>query len=69
VVIKPKALVPAVEGGFTLDDFTIDETAGTVTCPNNITHPISPKRGVVFGAACRDHPLRTRCTSTNAVAR
>ena len=32
-VIKPRPLKPAVEGGFTLDDFTVDETAGTVTCP------------------------------------
>ena len=24
----------AVEGGFTLDDFTVNEQAGTVTCPN-----------------------------------
>ena len=32
-VIKPGPLKPAVEGGFTLDDFTVDETAGTVTCP------------------------------------
>jgi IS5 family transposase len=62
-VIKPKPLTPAVEGGFTLDEFTVDEAAGTVTCPNNITRPISPKRGVVFGAACRDCPLRTQCTS------
>lgn len=62
-VIKPKPLTPAVEGGFTLDEFTVDETVGTVTCPNNITRPISPKRGVVFGAACRDCPLRTKCTS------
>ena len=32
-VIKPKPLKPAVEGGVTLDDFTVDETAGIVTCP------------------------------------
>jgi len=62
-VIKPKPVTPAVEGGFTLDDFTVDEAAATVTCPNNITRTISPKRGVVFGAACRDCPLRPRCTS------
>ena len=28
-VIKPPPLRPAVEGGYTLDDFAIDETAGT----------------------------------------
>jgi hypothetical protein len=32
-VIKPKPLAPAVEGGFTLDDFTVNEDDGTVTCP------------------------------------
>ena len=32
-VIKPGPLRPAVPGGFTIDDFTIDEQAGTVTCP------------------------------------
>jgi len=36
-VIKPAPLRPAVEGGFTLDDFIVDETAGTVTCPNGVT--------------------------------
>ena len=38
-VIKPKPLKPAVEGGFTLDDFTVDENAGTVTCPAGVTRP------------------------------
>jgi hypothetical protein len=32
-VIKPKPLRPPVEGGLTVDDFTVDEQAGTVTCP------------------------------------
>ena len=32
-VIKPGPLQPAVEGGFTVDDFTVDEGAGTATCP------------------------------------
>src|SRR5271165_7375844 len=32
-VIKPKPLQAPVEGGFTVDDFTVDEQAGTVTCP------------------------------------
>lgn len=30
--IKPKPLRPAVEGGFTIDDFAVDEPAETVTC-------------------------------------
>jgi hypothetical protein len=31
-VIKPKPLQPAVPGGFTIDDFTISDEDGTVTC-------------------------------------
>jgi len=63
-VIKPKPLQPAVEGGFTVDDFTVNEDAGTVTCPNDITRPISRTRVATFGALCRDCPLRGRCTTS-----
>jgi hypothetical protein len=62
-VIKPWPLRPAVAGGFTADDFTIDEAAGTATCPNGVTRPISRTRAVTFGAACRGCPLRQRCTT------
>jgi hypothetical protein len=62
-VIKPWPLRAAIPGGFTLDDFTVDETAGTATCPNGITRPISRTRVVTFGAACRDCRLRTCCTT------
>ena len=62
-VIKPKPVQPAVVGGFTLDEFTVDEGAGTVTCPAGQTRPMSPKRTVTFGALCRDCPLRARCTT------
>src|SRR5215213_349465 len=61
-VIKPWPLRPAVAGGFTLDDFTVDEAAGTATCPNGVTRPVTRTRAVIFGAACRDCPLRARCT-------
>jgi hypothetical protein len=61
-VIKPWPLQPAVEGGFTTDDFTVDETAGTVTCPAGMTRRITAHRYAVFGAACRACPLRSRCT-------
>ena len=62
-VIKPRPLKPAVEGGFTLDDFSVDESAGTVTCPAGVTRRISARRNVTFGAACRGCPLRARCTA------
>lgn len=63
-MIKPWPLRPAVDGEFTLDDFTVDEAAGTVTCPNGITKTITPKRSVTFGAACTGCPLRDRCTAS-----
>ena len=63
-VIKPKPVQPAVEGGFTIDDFTVDETAGTVTCPHQVTRTITRSRYAVFGAACRTCPLRQRCTNS-----
>ncbi|MHC6220610.1 transposase [Arthrobacter sp. MMS24-S77] len=63
-VIKPWPLRPAVEGGFTLDDFTVDEAVGTATCPNGITRNITAKRRVTFGAACTGCPLRHRCTAS-----
>jgi IS5 family transposase len=62
-VIKPKPLRPAVEGGFTVDDFTVDEQHGTVTCPAGHTVPLSRTRVATFGTLCRDCPLRARCTT------
>jgi hypothetical protein len=63
-VIKPGPLKPAVAGGFTVDDFTVDERTGTATCPNGVTRPITRTRTVTFGVACRGCPLRTRCTTS-----
>jgi Transposase DDE domain len=63
-VIKPPPLRAAVPGGFTVDDFTVDEQAGTVTCPAGITRPVTPGRNVVFGTACGSCPLRQRCTTS-----
>jgi hypothetical protein len=65
-VIKPKPVQPAVPGGFTIDDFAIDEQTGTVTCPVGVTRLITPSRHVVFGAACRGCPLRERCTTSKS---
>lgn len=63
-VIKPKPLKPPVEDGFTTDEFTVDETAGTVTCPAGNTRPITPGRAAIFGKLCRDCPLQARCTTS-----
>jgi hypothetical protein len=62
-VIKPWPRQPAVEGGFATDDFTVDEAAGTATCPAGITRHITARRAVIFGVACRACPLRARCTT------
>jgi Transposase DDE domain len=62
-VIKPGPLKAPVEGGFTVDDFTVDEKAGTVTCPAGLSRPITARRYATFGAACRSCPLRPRCTA------
>jgi hypothetical protein len=63
-VIKPKPLHAPVEGGFTVDDFTVDEPSGTVTCPAGNTRPLSGTRVATFGALCRDCPLRAQCTKS-----
>ncbi len=66
-VIKPMPPRPAVkdvEDAFILDDFRVDEDTGAVTCPNGVTRQMTAKRNVVFGVACRDCPLRARCTTS-----
>ena len=62
-VIKPKPVQPAVPGGFTADDFTVAEQAGTVTCPAGITRQVTARNAVIFGAACRTCPLHGKCTT------
>jgi hypothetical protein len=62
-VIKPKPLRSPVDGGFTVDDFTVSEEQGTVTCPAGHTVRLSRTRVATFGALCRDCPLRERCTT------
>ena len=50
-------------GGLTVDDFAVDEQAGTVTCPAGHTVKLSRTRVATFGVLCRDCPLRSRCTT------
>ena len=54
--IKPKPLQAPVEGGFTVDDFTVDEQSGTVSCPAGNTRPLSRSRVASFGVLCRGCP-------------
>jgi IS5 family transposase len=62
--IKPGPLRPAVEGGFTIDDFHLD--ANQVTCPNGVTVTLTCRRTATFGARCRGCPVRSRCTKAAA---
>ncbi len=62
-IIKPQPLRPAVEGGFTLDEFTIDLENHTVTCPDEITVTITRSGSARFGAHCATCPVRRRCTN------
>jgi IS5 family transposase len=62
-VIKPPPLRPAVGGGYTLDDFTFDFDAGTVTCPEDITVTITKSGSARFGSHCLTCPVRSKCTT------
>jgi IS5 family transposase len=61
--IKAIPLRRAVPGGFDRDDFVIDHTNRTATCPGGHTVPIAPKGGASFGARCTACPLRAGCTT------
>lgn len=61
-IIKPMPLGRAIPGGFTVDDFTIDEALKTATCPAGIVRPISAKGRVSFGSSCKTCPLMRQCT-------
>jgi IS5 family transposase len=63
-VIKPKPLPAPVEGGFNVDDFIVDEQAGTVGCPAGHIRPISRTRVASFGALCHGCPLAQQCTTS-----
>ena len=64
--VKPAPARSAVPGGFTVDDFTVDHTAGTATCPNGLTRTISRAGWATFGAGCAGCPLRARCTRSRS---
>jgi IS5 family transposase len=60
--IKPIPLRVTIPGGFDRDDFALDHTAGTATCPAGHTVRITATGRAVFKRHCRSCPLRTRCT-------
>lgn len=63
-LLKPWPIKPAVEGGFSVDDFTVNHQDRTATCPAGVTRRISAKGNVTFAIACRQCPLTPRCTSS-----
>ncbi|NRQ33269.1 IS5/IS1182 family transposase, partial [Nonomuraea sp. NN258] len=71
LIIKPATLRRAIAGGFTIDDFTIDEPAGTVTCPAGHTVTLGKpqadgNRVAQFKHRCAACPLRQRCTTAKS---
>ncbi len=62
-MVKPWPITPAVPGGLTIDEFTVDTAAGTVTCPAGNTVPLSPTGTARFGSRCAACPLAQRCTT------
>jgi hypothetical protein len=54
-------------GRYSKDAFTIDQEAGQVTCPNQVTAALRPKpdggAAASFGTACAACPLALRCTT------
>lgn len=50
-------------GRFGRDDFTVDHTARTATCPAGHTVTVTAANNAVFERHCRDCPIRSRCTT------
>ena len=66
-VIKPWPVHSLIPGGFTAADFTVEEAAGTVTCPVGHTVRFTAGKGLAkfkFGNRCAGCPLRARCTTS-----
>jgi IS5 family transposase len=65
-VIKPMPLRSAVEGGYTIDDFEIDQEHRTITCPDGVTVTINKNGRARFAKHCATCPVRRRCTTSKA---
>ena len=63
-LVKPAPLRPAVPGGFTVDDFTVDHINRTATCPAGVARGITRAGNAIFTTACRSCALRDRCTTS-----
>lgn len=61
--VKPfPASMPA--GVFNRDEFVVDYTAGTATCPTGHTVALTAKNNAAFGSRCGPCPLRSACTNS-----
>ncbi|MBW8766226.1 MAG: IS1182 family transposase, partial [Geodermatophilales bacterium] len=64
-LIKPWPPHSLIPGGFTAADFTVDQAAGTLTCPAGQTVAVSPvTQTAKFGSRCTGCTLRARCTTS-----
>jgi IS5 family transposase len=62
--IKPIPLArPKIDSGYTRDDFTVDHTNRTVTCPQGHAVTITANGTATFRRRCRQCPLRQSCTT------
>jgi hypothetical protein len=59
-LIEPWPLNSVVQSGFTLDDFTVSEAAGTVPARMASPGKSPPKRRATFDAACTECPFKER---------
>jgi transposase len=66
LVIKPMPSHPAVPGGFVRDDFGVDHTSRTVTCPAGHTKSLNARGVAKFSPHCGRCELRERCTTAAA---
>lgn len=62
--VKSAPTRSAIPGGFTVDDFLVDHTARTATCPAGVTRDITRAGNAIFETACRSCGLRPRCTTS-----
>ena len=60
---QPLPLRPAVPGGSTIDDFELDDEAGTLICPADVALRLTAKGRPDFGPTARCARLRRRCTT------
>jgi len=65
-VIEPMPLRSAVPGGYTIDDFEIDQDNHTVTCPDGVTVTTKKNGRARFAKHCATYPVRSRCTKSKA---